>query len=129
MSIYSSWAINSATENVIHISIWACSCPLTLWANPKILTHPIENTPRKLTQKVIIIFLNSWTEEKQHFFQECCSEQRKMENDEENEVNNFLGWAAELGISDSPLNLNNPFDHSSCLGHSLCVSHFPNAGG
>lgn len=49
-----------------------------------------------------------------------------MESEEEND---FLRWAAKLGITDSPLNLNNPFDHSSCLGHSLCVSHFPNAGG
>lgn len=49
-----------------------------------------------------------------------------MENEEEN---NFLRWAAKLGITDSPLNLNNPFHHSSCLAHSLCVSHFPNAGG
>nr|XP_017230625.1 PREDICTED: protein SET DOMAIN GROUP 40-like [Daucus carota subsp. sativus] len=52
-----------------------------------------------------------------------------MENEEENEVNDFLGWAAKLGITDFPPNLNNPSVNSCCLGHSLCVSHFPDAGG
>ncbi|KAL8109284.1 protein SET DOMAIN GROUP 40 [Apium graveolens] len=52
-----------------------------------------------------------------------------MENEEENEVNKFLGWAAKLGITDSPLNFNHQSPHFSCLGHSLCVSHFPDAGG
>ncbi|XP_073044699.1 protein SET DOMAIN GROUP 40 [Primulina eburnea] len=47
---------------------------------------------------------------------------------EENEANlkSFLEWAASLGISDSP----DPHSPSpSCLGHSLSVSHFPQAGG
>lgn len=52
-----------------------------------------------------------------------------METLEENEEKNFLGWASKLGITDTPLNLSHPFDQSSCLGHSLCVSHFPDAGG
>lgn len=86
---------------------------------------PTENTPKKLSLSLL--------QEKYSniFFQDSAiyTEQRKMENEEENEVNNFLRWAAKLGITDSPLNLNNPFDHFSCLGHSLCVSHFPNAGG
>ncbi|GFQ05151.1 protein set domain group 40 [Phtheirospermum japonicum] len=41
-------------------------------------------------------------------------------------LESFLQWAAGLGISDSPVS------HSpshSCLGHSLTVSHFPQAGG
>ncbi|KAB5560856.1 hypothetical protein DKX38_005813 [Salix brachista] len=42
----------------------------------------------------------------------------------------FLKWAANLGISDCPANRSlqakNP---TSCLGHSLTVSHFPDAGG
>ncbi|GKV00252.1 hypothetical protein SLEP1_g12976 [Rubroshorea leprosula] len=44
---------------------------------------------------------------------------------EQGELDSFLKWAAELGISDS-LQSQNP---SSCLGHSVIVSHFPHAGG
>lgn len=46
------------------------------------------------------------------------------EGEEEEKLESFLKWAAKLGISDciskSPL---------SCLGHSLSVNFFPNAGG
>lgn len=39
-------------------------------------------------------------------------------------LENFLNWAAELGISDSPTR-SVPF----CLGHSLSLAYFPHAGG
>ncbi|XP_008805044.1 protein SET DOMAIN GROUP 40 isoform X2 [Phoenix dactylifera] len=41
----------------------------------------------------------------------------------------LLRWAAEMGISDSPTSTSPPRSHSSCLGHSLFVSDFPDAGG
>jgi len=42
----------------------------------------------------------------------------------------FLKWAANLGISDCTTNLSlHPQSPTSCLGHSLTVSHFPDAGG
>ncbi|KAF9683841.1 hypothetical protein SADUNF_Sadunf04G0056000 [Salix dunnii] len=42
----------------------------------------------------------------------------------------FLKWAANLGISDCPTNRSlHPKNPTSCLGHSLTVSHFPDAGG
>lgn len=44
---------------------------------------------------------------------------------EEEELNRFLKWAAGLGISDCE----NPIPQSLCLGHSLAVSYFPEAGG
>jgi hypothetical protein len=45
-----------------------------------------------------------------------------MEQEEEN-LQRLLKWAAEFGISDST-----SCGHS-CLGHSLVVSYFPGAGG
>ncbi|XP_073148777.1 protein SET DOMAIN GROUP 40 isoform X2 [Henckelia pumila] len=49
-----------------------------------------------------------------------------MEEEKEANLRNFLEWAASLGISDSP----DPRSPSpSCLGHSLSISHFPQAGG
>ncbi|KAL0430984.1 UNVERIFIED_CONTAM: protein SET DOMAIN GROUP 40, partial [Sesamum radiatum] len=48
-----------------------------------------------------------------------------MEEDEAN-LQSFLRWAAALGISDSPIS---DCSSSSCLGHTLSVSHFPEAGG
>ncbi|GMY12779.1 protein SET DOMAIN GROUP 40 [Fagus crenata] len=47
---------------------------------------------------------------------------RKSEMEEE--VESFVKWAAELGISDSP-----DAKTHSCLGHSLSLSYFPEAGG
>lgn len=42
----------------------------------------------------------------------------------------FLKWAENLGISDCTTNLSlHPQSPTSCLGHSLTVSHFPDAGG
>ncbi|XP_051146391.1 protein SET DOMAIN GROUP 40 [Andrographis paniculata] len=41
-------------------------------------------------------------------------------------LENFLQWAAALGVSDSPISV---AASSSCLGHALCISHFPDAGG
>ncbi|KAF5182419.1 Set domain group [Thalictrum thalictroides] len=42
----------------------------------------------------------------------------------------FLNWATKLGITDSPQhNLLSQSTPSSCLGKSLYVSHFPEAGG
>lgn len=41
----------------------------------------------------------------------------------------LLKWAAEMGISDSSTSTAPPFPSSSCLGHTLFVSHFPDAGG
>ncbi|KAL8038197.1 hypothetical protein ABFX02_11G089400 [Erythranthe guttata] len=46
---------------------------------------------------------------------------------EEANLERFLEWGAAIGISDSPISDNS--SSSSCLGHSLSVSHFPEAGG
>ncbi|XP_012841547.1 PREDICTED: protein SET DOMAIN GROUP 40 [Erythranthe guttata] len=46
---------------------------------------------------------------------------------EEANLESFLEWGAAIGISDTPIS-DNP-SSSSCLGHSLSVSHFPEAGG
>ncbi|GAV61751.1 SET domain-containing protein/Rubis-subs-bind domain-containing protein [Cephalotus follicularis] len=53
-----------------------------------------------------------------------------MEEEEERRLESFLKWAAELGITDSTKNQQsqNATSHS-CLGHSLKVSNFPDAGG
>ncbi|KAE9466281.1 hypothetical protein C3L33_01807, partial [Rhododendron williamsianum] len=48
-----------------------------------------------------------------------------MEEEERENLESFLKWVSELGISDS----NQPPESSSCLGQSLCVSFFPDAGG
>ncbi|KAL2247379.1 UNVERIFIED_CONTAM: Protein SET DOMAIN GROUP 40, partial [Sesamum indicum] len=48
-----------------------------------------------------------------------------MEEDETN-LQSFLRWAAALGISDSPIS---DCSASTCLGRTLSVSHFPEAGG
>ncbi|OIT35875.1 protein set domain group 40 [Nicotiana attenuata] len=50
-----------------------------------------------------------------------------MEEAEALSLKSFLKWAAELGISDTPLTSTPLSD--SCLGHSLFVSTFPDAGG
>lgn len=55
-----------------------------------------------------------------------------MEDEDAANLESFLQWATELGISDS-----NPSTtlseeesrRSSCLGHSLVIAHFPDAGG
>ncbi|KAL6507622.1 hypothetical protein OROGR_023817 [Orobanche gracilis] len=47
--------------------------------------------------------------------------------EESAKLESFLQWGAALGISDSPSSHNNP--SHSCLGQSLSVSHFPEAGG
>lgn len=52
-------------------------------------------------------------------------------------LENFMEWATALGVSDSPvINVDedglqgpNHRQASSCLGKSLCISNFPNAGG
>ncbi|KAJ0703690.1 putative [histone H3]-lysine(4) N-trimethyltransferase chromatin remodeling SET family [Helianthus annuus] len=57
--------------------------------------------------------------------------------EETQKLHNFLNWATALGISDSHfIHLNeheqqNPNNHHtpSCLGQSLSISYFPNAGG
>ncbi|XP_031093726.1 protein SET DOMAIN GROUP 40 [Ipomoea triloba] len=48
--------------------------------------------------------------------------------EEEEQVNlrSFLRWAAEQGITDCP---SSSTQSGSCMGHSLLVSHFPEAGG
>ncbi|KAK7385653.1 hypothetical protein VNO78_31416 [Psophocarpus tetragonolobus] len=52
-----------------------------------------------------------------------------MEREKEN-LESLLSWAAQLGISDSTTRTNQPqHSLSSCLGSSLCVSHFPHSGG
>ncbi|KAK4430486.1 protein SET DOMAIN GROUP 40 [Sesamum alatum] len=48
-----------------------------------------------------------------------------MEEDDAN-LQSFLRWAAALGISDSSIS---DCSSSSCLGRTLSVSHFPDAGG
>jgi hypothetical protein len=48
----------------------------------------------------------------------------ERESEMEEEVESFVKWAAELGISDSP-----DAKTHSCLGHSLSLSYFPEAGG
>ncbi|CAM8933173.1 unnamed protein product [Rhodiola kirilowii] len=45
---------------------------------------------------------------------------------EDGELSNFLSWAAQLGVSDSA---SCGTTRLSCLGHSLAVSDFPEAGG
>ncbi|XP_047314922.1 protein SET DOMAIN GROUP 40 [Impatiens glandulifera] len=46
-------------------------------------------------------------------------------------MESFLRWAAELGISDSPQNEQSPSQNPSfsCIGKSLCVEYFADAGG
>ncbi|CAJ1970815.1 unnamed protein product [Sphenostylis stenocarpa] len=52
-----------------------------------------------------------------------------MEQEQQN-LESFLTWAALLGISDSTTRADQPqHSLSSCLGSSLCVSHFPHSGG
>lgn len=41
----------------------------------------------------------------------------------------FLEWAAQLGVSDAPHHHPPSTVSSSCLGHSLSISDFPEAGG
>ncbi|KAK4347639.1 hypothetical protein RND71_033978 [Anisodus tanguticus] len=50
-----------------------------------------------------------------------------MEEPEAMSLKSFLKWATELGISDSPSTSTTQSD--SCLGHSLFVFNFPEAGG
>ncbi|KAF9624734.1 hypothetical protein IFM89_013272 [Coptis chinensis] len=47
-----------------------------------------------------------------------------VQEEEEERLQTFLKWATNLGITDSPNS-----SSSSCLGQSLYVSHFPDAGG
>lgn len=49
-----------------------------------------------------------------------------MEEEDES-LEKLLEWAAEMGITDSTIQ--NPSHTRNCLGHSLTVSHFPDAGG
>lgn len=44
-------------------------------------------------------------------------------DEEATKLETFLKWATTLGISDST------FNPRSCLGHTLSISYFPNAGG
>lgn len=50
---------------------------------------------------------------------------------QEASLESFLKWAAEHGVSDSPPSSSSSLSSSSysCLGHSLSISHFPQAGG
>ncbi|XP_071722759.1 protein SET DOMAIN GROUP 40 [Rutidosis leptorrhynchoides] len=47
------------------------------------------------------------------------------EDEEEGKLDSFLNWASRIGISDSP----NTSNSQTCLGYSLKVSSFPDAGG
>ncbi|KAL5102086.1 hypothetical protein RYX36_006413 [Vicia faba] len=47
---------------------------------------------------------------------------------EQQSFESFLTWTSQLGISDSTTTNQSQHSHSS-LGHSLCVSIFPNSGG
>ncbi|KAL2317315.1 hypothetical protein Fmac_031191 [Flemingia macrophylla] len=51
-----------------------------------------------------------------------------MDQEQQN-LESFLRWASKLGISDSSSNNQSQHSLSSCLGSSLCVSHFPHSGG
>jgi len=52
-----------------------------------------------------------------------------MEQEQQN-LESFLTWAAQLGISDSTTSTDQPqHSPSSCLGSSLRVAHFPHSGG
>ncbi|KAK6912340.1 SET domain [Dillenia turbinata] len=53
----------------------------------------------------------------------------EQEQEEEISLKRFLKWATELGITDSGTTNPSPVEPISCLGHSLFVSHFPDAGG
>ncbi|XP_020529971.1 protein SET DOMAIN GROUP 40 isoform X2 [Amborella trichopoda] len=46
--------------------------------------------------------------------------------DDQKGLEALLRWGAEVGISDSPHSVTSPI---SCLGHSLSISNFPEAGG
>ncbi|XP_027331984.1 protein SET DOMAIN GROUP 40 [Abrus precatorius] len=48
---------------------------------------------------------------------------------EQQRLESFLTWAAQLGISDSSTTSQHRHSLSSCLGSSLSVSHFPHSGG
>ncbi|CAI0442234.1 unnamed protein product [Linum tenue] len=48
---------------------------------------------------------------------------------EDHHLDSFLAWAAELGVTDSPCNSMSQQNSNRCLGNSLVVSHFPDAGG
>ncbi|XP_015881388.3 protein SET DOMAIN GROUP 40 isoform X1 [Ziziphus jujuba] len=50
-----------------------------------------------------------------------------MEQEEDN-LESLLKWAAEIGVSDSAATSQHG-SSNSCLGHSLFVSYFPHAGG
>ncbi|XP_020234127.1 protein SET DOMAIN GROUP 40 isoform X2 [Cajanus cajan] len=50
-------------------------------------------------------------------------------DEEQQNLESFLTWASELGISDSTSNNLSQHSLSSCLGSSLSVSHFPHSGG
>ncbi|KAJ9540914.1 hypothetical protein OSB04_027420 [Centaurea solstitialis] len=56
-----------------------------------------------------------------------------MEEEAAVKLENFMQWATALGVSDSPfINLHEEdglHQASSCLGQSLSISYFPNAGG
>ena len=54
--------------------------------------------------------------------------ERGMEG-EEGKLEILMKWASEIGISDSPTSVSDRTNLSSCLAHSLFVSHFPHAGG
>ncbi|KAL5721657.1 [histone H3]-lysine(4) N-trimethyltransferase [Ranunculus cassubicifolius] len=49
--------------------------------------------------------------------------------EQEQSLQTFLKWATDLGINDSPLPKSDIQSSSSCLGQSLNISHFPEAGG
>ncbi|XP_065864838.1 protein SET DOMAIN GROUP 40-like [Euphorbia lathyris] len=51
-----------------------------------------------------------------------------MENAEYEKLVGFFEWASKLGISDSPNNFHS-LPPNSCLGNSLLLSYFPDAGG
>lgn len=54
------------------------------------------------------------------------------EEDDAADLESFLQWATEIGISDSDtsaIGWEENRRRSSCLGYSLIVSHFPDAGG
>ncbi|KAL2504441.1 Protein SET DOMAIN GROUP 40 [Abeliophyllum distichum] len=54
-----------------------------------------------------------------------------MQVQDGSDLETFLQWAAALGVSDSSITESEvaTCPPHSCLGHSLCVSHFPDAGG
>lgn len=88
----------------------------------------------KVDERPNPVFEAHWSELEIWVLKEQRAErEREMEEQEQEEgveLERFLKWAADLGISDSTDDdFDTHTDTRSCLGHSLSLSYFPQAGG